>query len=87
MESANPTLSARSWPIDAALHADAREGRGVKAGTQGVAVRTALAYRLRAGCACRLLPHDLPPWPTVYHHWRLWQQEGQWERMLTALRT
>ncbi|MGP3991617.1 transposase [Streptomyces sp. 3N207] len=28
----------------------------------------ALAYWLRAGCAWRLLPHDLPPWQTVYHY-------------------
>ena len=26
--------------------------------------------RLRAGCAWRLLPHDLPPWKTVYHYFR-----------------
>ncbi|MGW7715574.1 IS5 family transposase [Streptomyces chartreusis] len=32
------------------------------------------------------MPHDLPPWQTVYHYWRCWQQEGVWERMLTALR-
>ncbi|WP_434096318.1 transposase [Streptosporangium roseum] len=31
----------------------------------------ARAYWLRAGCAWRLLPHDLPPWRTVYHYWRL----------------
>ncbi|WP_373430187.1 transposase [Streptomyces sp. V1I1] len=30
---------------------------------------------MRAGCAWRLLPHDLPPWQTVYHYWRRWQQE------------
>ncbi|GAA2264247.1 IS5-like element ISMac15 family transposase [Streptomyces atrovirens] len=45
-----------------------------------------MAYWLRAGCAWRLLPHDLPPWQTVYHYWRRWQQEGAWERMLTVLR-
>ncbi|MFJ8082413.1 transposase [Streptomyces sp. NPDC096205] len=49
-------------------------------------ILNALAYWLRAGCAWRLLPHDLPPWQTVYHYWRRWQQEGVWERMLTALR-
>jgi putative transposase len=26
----------------------------------------AMLYWLRAGCAWRLLPHDLPPWKTVY---------------------
>ncbi|MGW5973877.1 IS5 family transposase [Streptomyces sp. NPDC055186] len=46
----------------------------------------ALAYWLRAGCAWRLLPHDLPPWQTVYHYWRQWRKEGVWERMPATLR-
>ena len=37
----------------------------------------ALAYWLRAGCAWRLLPHDLPPWKTVYHYFRTWRLEGR----------
>ena len=32
----------------------------------------AMLYLLRAGCAWRLLPHDFPPWRTVYHYWRVW---------------
>ncbi len=28
----------------------------------------AILYLLRSGCAWRLLPHDLPPWKTVYHY-------------------
>lgn len=31
---------------------------------------------LRSGCAWRLLPHDLPPWKTVYHDFRLWRVQG-----------
>lgn len=46
----------------------------------------ALAYWLRAGCAWRLLPHDFPPWQTVYHYWRVWRIEGRWEEILAALR-
>ncbi|WP_435812401.1 IS5 family transposase [Streptomyces smyrnaeus] len=46
----------------------------------------ALAYWLRAGCAWRLLPHDLPPWQTVYHYWRQWPRDAVWEQVLTALR-
>ncbi|MFI0967533.1 transposase [Streptomyces sp. NPDC021080] len=49
-------------------------------------ILNALAYWLRAGCAWRLLLHDLPPWRTVYHYWRRRQQEGVWQRMLTVLR-
>jgi transposase len=46
----------------------------------------AIAYWLRAGCAWRLLPHDFPPWQTVYHYWRVWKLEGRWEQILAALR-
>jgi transposase len=45
-----------------------------------------LAYWLRAGCAWRLLPHDLPLRQAIYHYWRRWQQEGVWEGMLRVLR-
>ena len=31
-------------------------------------VVNAIRYVLRTGCAWRLLPHDLPPWQSVYHH-------------------
>ena len=27
----------------------------------------AIRYRTRTGCAWRLLPHDFPPWKTVYN--------------------
>jgi putative transposase len=43
-------------------------------------------YILRSGCAWRLLPHDLPPWKTVYHYFRLWRLQGLWEQLHTALR-
>jgi putative transposase len=46
----------------------------------------AMLYLVRSGCAWRLLPHDFPPWQTVYHYWRLWQRQGRWERVLTVLR-
>jgi putative transposase len=38
-------------------------------------------YILRSGCAWRLLPHDLPPWKTVYHYFRLWRVQGVWDRL------
>jgi putative transposase len=46
----------------------------------------AMLYLLRSGCAWRLLPHDFPPWQTVYHYWRAWRQQGRWERILARLR-
>jgi len=46
----------------------------------------AMLYLVRSGCAWRLLPHDFPPWQTVYHYWRLWRQQGRWERILAQWR-
>lgn len=38
----------------------------------------AIQYVARAGCAWRLLPSDLPPWQTVYYHFRKWTKTGVW---------
>jgi len=49
-------------------------------------VLNAIFYQLRTGCAWRLLPHDLPPWDTVYGYFRRWKKNGLWKRMHDALR-
>ncbi len=46
----------------------------------------AVRYVLRAGCAWRLLPHDLPKWQTVYAYFRRWERDGTWERIAARLR-
>ena len=46
----------------------------------------AVFYIVRAGCAWRLLPHDFPPWKTVYHYFRLWRIDGTWEKLNAAIR-
>jgi putative transposase len=46
----------------------------------------AILYVLRSGCAWRMMPHDLPPWKTVYHYFRLWRKDGLWSQMNDALR-
>ncbi len=43
-------------------------------------------YILRSGCAWRLLPHDLPPWKTVYHYYRVWRMDGTWEHIHRIIR-
>jgi putative transposase len=49
-------------------------------------ILNAIFYVVKSGCAWRLLPHDFPPWKTVYHYFRFWRLDGTWERMHTALR-
>ena len=33
-------------------------------------------YRWRTGCVWRMLPHDFPPWATIYTYFRRWQRDG-----------
>jgi putative transposase len=49
-------------------------------------VVNAIFYLNREGCTWRALPHDFPPWKTVYNYFEAWQQDGTWDQFLTALR-
>lgn len=40
------------------------------------AVLNAINYRWRCGCTWRMLPHDFPPWETVYGYFRSWRKSG-----------
>ena len=46
----------------------------------------AIFYISKSGGHWRLLPHDLPPWKTVYHYFRLWTKDGTLEKIHAALR-
>jgi putative transposase len=43
-------------------------------------------YVLRTGCGWEMLPHDLPPYSTVYYYFRRWQKIGAWQQMNNTLR-
>ena len=45
-----------------------------------------ILYVLRSGCTWRMMPHDLPPWSTVWGYFRRWRNDGTWERIPDALR-
>ena len=45
-----------------------------------------LRWRVRAGAAWRLMPHDLPPWSTVYQQSQRWRKAGVCEAMVHDLR-
>lgn len=49
-------------------------------------VVNAIFYHLRAGGAWRMMPHDFPPWQTVYGLFRDWRLAGVWEMVHAALR-
>lgn len=41
----------------------------------------AIFYVVRTGCQWRYLPHDFPPWKTVYEQFRRWRKQGIFERI------
>lgn len=73
-------LTDAQWASIAPMIPDAAPGgRPRKADKREIV--EAILYVLRAGCAWRLLPHDFPPWQTVYHYLRRWQREAVWDRV------
>ncbi len=63
-----------AWPGGRPRKADMRE------------VLNALFYRTREGCTWRALPHDFPPWKTVYNYFQWFTWAGVWQHILDALR-
>jgi len=47
----------------------------------------AIFYLLRSGCSWRLLPHDFPPWQTVYSQFTSWRKQGTFKRMHDHVRS
>jgi putative transposase len=45
----------------------------------------AIFYIVRNGCTWRDLPHDLPPWKTVYTQFWRWREDGTWKALNAAL--
>ena len=73
-------LTDEQWAILAPLiPPPRREGRPREADMREVV--NAILYLLRAGCAWRLLPHEFPPWRTVYYYFSKWRQCGVWKKI------
>jgi putative transposase len=67
-------LIPKAWPGGRPRKADMRE------------VVNALFYRTREGCTWRALPHDFPPWKTVYNYFQWFTWAGAWQHILDTLR-
>jgi transposase len=86
MRKAYPTdISDEQWALLEPLIPGAKPG-GRPRSVDMREVINALLYILAAGCAWRLLPHDLPPWGTVYSYFRCWNQAQVWVEMNDQLR-
>jgi len=49
-------------------------------------VLNAILYVLVSGIQWRMLPREYPHWKSVYHYFRLWRQDGTWQRIHDTLR-
>jgi len=78
-------LSDEAWQVlDPLIPADKRGGRPAEHERREIV--NAVLYVLRTGCQWRALPHDFPPWKTVYTYFHTWRRDGTWERIHDVLR-
>jgi len=45
-----------------------------------------ILYLSRNGCTWRSLPHEFPPWGTVWYYFRRFRNDGTWKTIHDALR-
>lgn len=67
-------------------HLPADKPRGAPRTVDLREILNALLYLARTGCQWRLLPHDFPPWQTVYQYFSHWRDDGAWEHLNRELR-
>jgi putative transposase len=78
-------LNDKAWgKIEAILPRPSTTGRPLKYSRRELL--DAIWYVLRNGIAWRALPHDFPPWQTVYSYFRLLKMQGLWKRLNDLLR-
>src|SRR5438128_2479194 len=78
-------LSEQEWAILEPLIPPAKPG-GRPCTTDMREVVNAILYLDRTGGQWRALPHEFPPWSTVWSYFRPLRNDGTWKRMHTALR-
>lgn len=78
-------LSDREWEqLKPLIPAPGPGGRPLKWERRKIV--NAILYILKTGCQWHLLPHDFPPYQTVFTYFRQWQREGRWEHINRVLR-
>ena len=78
-------LTDEQWALLAPLPPRAKPG-GRPRSVDLREVANAMLYLLRTGCPWRSLPHDLPPWGTVWAYFRRWRDDGTLDRLHDELR-
>src|SRR5882672_7523870 len=83
---AYPTdVNDKQWSRLAALFVLPPSGRGRPRTWPYREILNAIFYLVRSGEAWRLLPHDFPPWQTVYGYYWRWRNKGLWDQLNAVL--
>jgi putative transposase len=62
-----------------------QEGRGRPRKVDLRRIVDGIFYVSRSGCQWRMLPHDFPPWETVYYYFNKWKKDGTLARIHDSL--
>ncbi len=79
-------LTDKEWQCIEPLTFNAETNRGRKSKYGKREMLNAIFYLLRTGCSWRHLPHDFPPWKTVYTQFRTWKLSGFFETLMHHVR-
>jgi putative transposase len=78
-------LSDSQWDIIQPLIPKAKSG-GRPRTLEMRMVINAMLYVVVGGIQWRMLPKEYPNWKSVYHYFRLWRNDGTWQRIHDTLR-
>ena len=79
-------LSDSEWALIAHVFKQEKKKGGRPARISKREYLNAIFYVLRTGCGWRHLPHDFPPWKSVYTQFRRWRYSGLLECIHDLLR-
>ena len=63
-----------------------KDGSGKRRSVNIRKILNTLFYRTRTGCQWRMLPKDLSPWYHAWYYYRIWRDDGTWERINAHIR-
>ncbi len=78
-------LTDAQWRVIRPLLPPAKFG-GRPRKTEACEILNGVFYVLKSGCDWRMLPHDFPPYQTVYEYFSAWKKDGTWKKVHDVLR-
>jgi transposase len=78
-------LTDQEWEQIQDLATEQLNPRGRKGKYSKREMLNAIFYLLRSGCSWRLLPHDFPPWKSVYAQFSKWKRTGAFMKIYERL--